>query len=67
MSRVVEAVYEKGVLRPLEKLDLEEGEKVLVHIDRLKRIEELLKKYTGILGKASSRELVELEIEAHEQ
>lgn len=28
MSRVVEAVYEKGVLRPLEDPGLEEGERV---------------------------------------
>ena len=33
MSVVVEAVYEKGVLRPLRKLDLPEGARVVVRIE----------------------------------
>ncbi len=33
MSRVIEAVYEKGVLRPLEKLDLPEGARVRLRIE----------------------------------
>ena len=35
MSRVIEAVYEKGVLRPLEKLDLPEGIRVRLRIERI--------------------------------
>ena len=34
MSRVVAAVYERGVLRPLQDLDLEEGERVTLIIRR---------------------------------
>jgi len=34
MGIVVEAVYENGVLRPLEKLELREGERVRVRIER---------------------------------
>ncbi len=34
MSEVVEAVYENGVLRPLRKLDLREGERVVVIVRR---------------------------------
>ncbi len=33
MSKVVEAVYEKGILRPLEKLDLPEGARVKLRIE----------------------------------
>jgi len=33
VSRVVEAVYEKGILRPLEKLDLPEGVRVRLRIE----------------------------------
>ena len=33
MSKVVEAVYEKGSLRPLEKLDLPEGARVRIRIE----------------------------------
>ena len=30
--KVIEAIYENGVLKPLEKLDLKEGEKVKIEI-----------------------------------
>jgi len=33
LVRVVEAVYENGVLRPLEKLDLREGVRVRIRIE----------------------------------
>ena len=33
MSRIIEAVYEKGVLRPLEKLDLPDGIRVKLRIE----------------------------------
>ena len=33
MSKVVEAIYERGVLRPLEKLDLPEGARVKLRIE----------------------------------
>ncbi len=32
MSRIVEAVYEKGVLKPLEEVKLREGERVRIVI-----------------------------------
>ena len=64
MSRVVRAKYEKGMLKLLEPLDLKEGEEVIVRLetyeDRLRR----LRKYRGILGKASKDEKEELLLEA---
>lgn len=33
LSKVIEAVYERGVLRPLRKLDLPEGARVRVRIE----------------------------------
>ena len=33
MGKIVETVYEKGVLRPLSKLDLPEGARVRVRIE----------------------------------
>ena len=38
MTRIVRARYENGVLKPLEKLDLEEGEEVTVLIRRSSRV-----------------------------
>ncbi len=65
MSKVVRVRYEKGVLKPLEPLDLEEGEEALITIKR--DIRRVLKKYRGALGKSTIKELLELEEKAHWQ
>ena len=65
MSKVIRVRYENGVLRPLEPVGLEEGEEALVTIKR--DIRRVLKKYRGILGRSSIRELLEIEEEAHIQ
>lgn len=65
MSRVIRVRYEKGVLKPLGSVNLEEGReyKVIVEED----IDELIRKYRGILGKSSVEEFLELEEEAQAQ
>ena len=65
MSKVIRVRYENGVLKPLGNVDLEEGKeyKVIVEED----IDELIKKYRGILGKSSVEEFLELEEEAQAQ
>ena len=65
MSRVIRVRYENGVLKPLEPIDLDEGEEVLVTVKRDMR--KVLKKYRGVLGRSSIKELLELEEEAHIQ
>lgn len=65
MQRVIRARYEKGMLKLLDDVDLEEGEEVLVSIKR--DIRSILRKYKGALGKASLEELLRLEEEAHVQ
>jgi len=34
MARAIRARYEDGVLKPLEKLELEEGEEVIVRVEK---------------------------------
>ncbi len=65
MSRIIRVKYENGVLKPLTSINLEEGKeyKVIVEED----IDELIKKYKGILGKSSIKEFQELEEEAQVQ
>jgi len=63
--RVVRARYEKGVLKPLDKVELEEGEEVVISIVR--DVRSILRKYKGALGKSSLDELLQLEEEAHFQ
>ncbi len=54
MSRVVRVKYEKGVLRPLEPVDLREGEEVRIKIER--SVRERLEDLVGILGESSEEE-----------
>jgi predicted DNA-binding antitoxin AbrB/MazE fold protein len=63
MLRVIRVRYENGVFKPLEPVDLDEGEEVLVTVKR--DVRRVLKKYLGVLGRSSIRELLELEEEAH--
>jgi predicted DNA-binding antitoxin AbrB/MazE fold protein len=65
-SRVVRARFEGGVLRPLEPLELEEGEEVVVFIRR-RRVRDVLDKYVGLFGRASAEELERYEEEAQAQ
>ena len=65
MSKAVKVRYEKGVLKPLEPLDLREGEEriaVLVPVGEERK--KILQRYRGILGKASEEEIEELLAEA---
>ncbi len=55
LSKVIKARYEKGVLKPLEPLQLREGEEVRVRIE--KSIREKLKGLIGVLGESSEEEL----------
>lgn len=34
MPKIIEAVYENGVFKPLEKVDLKEGEKVRLRVEK---------------------------------
>ncbi len=61
MTLVVRAVYEKGVLRLLEDVDLRDGEEVVVIVRRRPNIDKLV----GVLGKASARELEAYEEEVY--
>jgi len=54
MARVVEAVYTKGVLKPLERLGLEEGQRVKIVVEPSG---DVLEETIGLLR--DKRELVE--------
>ncbi|MCE4606762.1 MAG: antitoxin family protein [Desulfurococcales archaeon] len=64
MSKVVRAVYKDGVLKLLEPVKLKEGEEVFVRLERYEDRVKRLRKYRGILGKASREEIEELLLEA---
>ncbi len=58
-SKVIECVYEGGVFKPLEKVNMKEGTKLKIRVEKID-----LSKYRGIFGKASPERLEELEGEA---
>ena len=61
MTKTIEVVYEDGVFKPLEKVELKEGTKFPVTVAK----SDLLKKYRGILGKVDEKVLKEFELEAN--
>ncbi|MCE4614404.1 MAG: antitoxin family protein [Desulfurococcales archaeon] len=66
MSNIIRVRYEKGVLKPLEPVELQEGEELVVFI-RKHRVSEILDKYVGLFGKAAVEELKKYEEEAQAQ
>lgn len=64
LSKMVRAKYEKGVLKLLEPVELKEGEEVIVRLETIDDRVKKLRKYRGILGKASKEEIEELLLEA---
>ena len=67
MSKAIRVKYENGILKPLEPVELHEGEEVIVVFIRKRRVGEVLDKYVGLFGKASIEELEEYEEEAQAQ
>jgi predicted DNA-binding antitoxin AbrB/MazE fold protein len=65
-AKVLRARYENGVLKPLEPVDLKDGEEVIVFIRR-RSVREVLNKYVGLFGRASVEELKQYEEEAQAQ
>ncbi len=58
-SKIIECIYENGVFKPLEKVELKQGTRLKIKVGRAD-----LTKYWGILGKASAEKLAEFEEEA---
>jgi len=65
LTKVVRARYEKGVLRPLDPIELQEGEEVKVRIE--KSLKEKLKDLIGVLGESTEEELERYLEEAWQQ
>jgi len=66
VSKAIRVRYENGVLKPLEPIELKDGEEVMVFI-RKRRIGEVLDKYVGMFGEATVEELKQYEEEAQAQ
>ncbi len=60
MGRVVEAIYENGVLKPLEKLNLKEGQRVLIKILRGDTIQIAREVRARLRERLKGKDLVEI-------
>jgi predicted DNA-binding antitoxin AbrB/MazE fold protein len=67
MSKVIRAKYEKGVLKPLEPLGLNDGEEVLVRVERIMDRKRLVEEFYGKRGPAPKELLDEFMLEAEAQ
>ena len=57
MGKVIEAIYEKGVFRPLQSVELEEGAKVLIEIKE--GIADILEKFGRKVNEDVLKEFLE--------
>ena len=65
MSKAIRVRYEGGVLKPLEPVNLKEGEeRLVILVPTAKERRSILRRYRGILGKASQKEIEEILAEA---
>jgi predicted DNA-binding antitoxin AbrB/MazE fold protein len=60
MPKIIEAIYEDGVFKPLERVNLKHGSRVKIVIQTKKNV---LERYRGVLGKANIEELKKFEEE----
>ncbi len=58
--KIIRAIYENGVLKPLEPLELREGEEVLVKIIRVEERRKIIEQFKGILGPVDEKLLEEV-------
>ncbi len=67
LSKVIRVKYEDGVLKPLEPVDLQEGEELLVKVVEVEKRRRILRKYRGVLGSVPKELLDRFMLEAEEQ
>ena len=67
MVKVIEAVYENGVLKPLEKLDLKEGQHVRIRIIEKDAIQVAREIRSRLREKLRSKDLVEELVQERER
>jgi len=67
LSRAVRVRHERGVLRPLEPLELREGEEVLVRVERVEDRRRIVEEFYGRRGSAPRELLDEFMLEAEAQ
>ena len=67
LSKVIRVKYENGMLKPLDNVDFEEGEELIVKVVSVEEKGKVLRKYRGVLGPVPKELLDRFMLEAEEQ
>jgi predicted DNA-binding antitoxin AbrB/MazE fold protein len=62
MPKIIEVIYENGVFKPLERVDIPEGSKLKIVVEdfsEIDRIHEDIKKITGEISKEKILEVLD--------
>jgi len=60
MIKVIEVVYENGVFKPLKRVDLPEGSRLVILIEDFSEIDRISDDVKRIAGEASKGKILEL-------
>ena len=60
MPKVIEVIYENGVFKPLEKVDLSEGSRLKILIEDFSEIDRIHKDVKKIAGEVSKEKILEV-------
>jgi len=66
-SKIIRVRYENGVFKPLEPIELKDGEEVLIKIERFEDRKRVVEEFYGERGLASKELLDEFMLEAEAQ
>jgi len=67
MAKTIRVRYENGVLKPLEPVELNEGEEVIIRIERLEERRKIVEEFYGKRGSPPKDILDEFMLEAEIQ
>lgn len=60
MTKVIEVVYENGVFRPLKRIDLPEGSRLVILIEDFSEVDRISDDVKRIAGETSKGKIIEL-------
>ncbi len=64
MPKVIEVIYENGVFKPLEKVDLPEGSKLKILVEDFSELDKIYEDVKKITGEISKEKILEVLDEA---
>jgi len=60
MPKIIEVIYENGVFKPLEKVDLPEGSRLKILIEDFSEIDKIHEDVKKIAGEVSKEKILEV-------